>query len=397
MFFLGSGDKHECCGCRACEQICPTACISVYVDDEGFLYPLKDSVRCINCDLCRGVCPCANGEFLLAAGSSCYSRAYMAKHKDKSIVYNSASGGVFSALVSSFCDGEFAVFGVELNDSFEVVHSFTQTISGTLKYRKSKYVQSDIKRSYKKAEEFLKNGCKVLFTGTPCQVAGLRLFLGKDYENLLTADLVCHGVPSQKVFDRYLSFLQQKYGGIVTSYGFRHKSLKWRRWNSRNIRVVVGKKEIIRDSMTDEYLRGFHKSLYYRPSCYECKFANPNRISDFTMADFWGVEKKYPSEIVHRGVSALLANTEKALALVDTLKSHLSMLEVERDFVIQNNRQLQRATVRHPRRAEFFRELDTVDFSDLVDRCVPKPPVIRRVASRVLSDRAKNAIRQIWS
>lgn len=220
MFYLETKNRSYCCGCRACEQICPKSCIIMNDDEEGFYYPIKDEELCINCNLCKSVCPNVNKDKLSEDNGdfSFYPKAYMVIHKDESTLDNSSSGGAFSTIVETYCNENFIVFGVELDENLNAIHSYTETIAGIEKYRKSKYVQSDIGDSYKKAEEFLKVGKKVLFTGTPCQIAGLRLYLKREYDNLLCVDIVCHGVPSQKVFNYYLNYMQKKYKGVIKSY-----------------------------------------------------------------------------------------------------------------------------------------------------------------------------------
>jgi len=395
MFFLETQNKADCYGCRACELICPTKCIRMCEDDEGFLYPVREDSECIRCDICRTVCPKANKSSFLGTTDGFESRAFMAVHKDEEVLYKSASGGLFSAIVSSFCTENFAVFGVGFNEHFKAIHSYTETVLGTNIYRKSKYIQSDVNDSYEKVKKFLQKGKRVLFTGTPCQIAGLRLYLKQQYDNLLCVDLVCHGVPSQKVFDHYIDYLQDKHRGYLSSYEFRHKTNKSGTWNSRNVRAEVGNVVIVADALNDPYLRGFHNALFCRPSCYECKFANPSRVSDITMADFWGVESLYHEENVHKGVSVLLVNTPKGLLLMDELSKHMRIRQVDKTFIIENNSQLKNPTNRHPKRTEFFENLQTTRFDKLINRCVPKPLLIRRIASRVLSRKTKDFIKRL--
>lgn len=396
MFYLDSNDKEMCCGCQACKMICPTNCISMHEDERGFVYPKKDKELCIDCGMCEEVCPFIQKSRIDYDNNMEFPKAYLAINKDEDILFNSASGGVFSAVTNTFCDDNFVVFGVQFDQSFNAIHTHTDSIEGTYKYRKSKYLQSDISSSYKEAEEFLKKGKKVLFTGTPCQIAGLRLYLGKDYENLLCLDLVCHGVPAQAIFNKYLNYLEFEHGGKVTGFTFRHKTVDEKGIrNSRNVKMDIGSKEIIMNSKNDKYLRGFHNALFYRPSCYNCKYANPNRISDITMADFWGVDKLFPEEDVHKGVSVILVNTKKGQNIVKQLDSDMYLKETDLQYVVNRNTQLNRPTTKHKRYDDFFRIFDSMRFDEAVDHCIPEPSLIKKIASKILPLEVKRLIKSI--
>lgn len=363
-------------------------------DEEGFGYPLKNESLCIQCDLCKKACPIVNRDEISNADNK--SKAYMAINRDETVLDKSASGGVFSAIVESYCKDNFVVFGVEFDEKLHAIHSYSETIEGTDKYRKSKYIQSNINDSYKKVERFLREGKSVLFTGTPCQIAGLRLFLRKDYDNLFCADLVCHGVPSQKVFNDYKDYLQKKYEGEICSFTFRHKThTNSKDWNSRNIKAVINDKTIVMNSQEDVYLKGYHSGLFYRPACYECKYANPNRVSDVTMADFWGVEKLYPNENVHKGVSVLLANTAKGQLLVQKMHKQMKLDKVDINYVIESNAQLNRPAKMHPKRDKFYQLLKTKPFDEAIDLCIPRPSLVRRIASKILPQGIKEVIVKI--
>lgn len=399
MFYLESNNKADCCGCRGCEQICPTNCISMREDEEGFKYPVKFEASCIHCELCKKVCPNVNKDNITKSDEyDVDSEAYLAVQHDEAILDKSASGGVFSAIVDAFCEENSAVFGVEFDDNLNVIHSYIEGTKDINKYRKSKYVQSDIRHTYEEAEKLLKQGKKVLFTGTPCQIGGLKLYLRKEYHNLFCADLVCHGVPSQMIFDKYIECLQAKYKGKVSSYGFRHKTYTAKNgWNSKNIKVNIGKKIIVKNSQEDTYLRGYHSELFYRPSCYKCKYANPERVSDITMADFWGVEKIFPEEQLHKGVSVFLVNTKKGHELVDKLAKTMRIEPVEKEFVIRSIGQLNKAATLHPKRELFFRVLETQDFDKAIEQSIPnpKPSLIKRILSKIFPNKVKVLIRKI--
>lgn len=396
MFYLDSKINDMCCGCEACKMICPTQCISMYEDEEGFKYPEKNEKLCINCGLCEKVCPFVEKEKIDHIVNGDLPKAYLAINMDREILFNSASGGVFSAVAKAYCKGDFVIFGVQFDDITNAIHTYTNSLDESKKYMKSKYIQSDINNTYKEAERFLKSGSKVLFTGTPCQIAGLRLFLGKDYENLFCLDLVCHGVPNQIIFNKYIKYIENKYNKKVIDFTFRHKTIDKRgKRNSRNIKIKFGDEDIIMSSNEDEYLKGFHSGLFYRPSCYNCKYANSNRVSDITMADFWGVEKIFKEEDVHKGVSVILVNTKRGQTILKELGKRMDLREVDLNYVINSNGQLKHPPKKHINRRQFFELVNEVEFNIAIDACMIKVSLIRGIASRLFPEKIKILIRKI--
>ena len=198
-------EKHNCCGCSACVQVCPKQCIRMYADNEGFLYPQVNSTICIDCGLCEKVCPVINQNKPNVPLS-----VYAAKNINEEVRIKSSSGGIFTLLAEQIISEGGVVFGARFNENWEVVHDYTETIDGLESFRGSKYVQSSISDNFKVAKQFLKEGRKVLFSGTPCQIAGLKKFLQKEYENLLTMEVVCHGVPSPMVWRDYIDYKRAK-------------------------------------------------------------------------------------------------------------------------------------------------------------------------------------------
>lgn len=328
-------DKAECVGCRACEQICPKQCIIMLRDDQGFIYPKVDLKRCIHCNLCEKVCLVLNqGEVKLP------QKTYAARNKDEKIEEKSSSGGVFSALVEYVInDKGGVVFGARFDENWNVIHDYAETLDEAEAFRTSKYVQSDIKKNYVKAKEFLSEGRTVLFSGTPCQIAGLNLFLRKDYgERLITVDFVCHGVPSPAVWSDYLRSLEmQMHAGagkntdlqsgledsmpVITGISFRDKRLGWKKYgfairavarkgdkNSdlQSVNACLGEQELLFEPHPNNlYMRGFLKDLYLRPSCYRCPAKSGKSQSDITIADFWGIDVTYP-ELYSKGFYSLV-------------------------------------------------------------------------------------------
>jgi len=354
---------------------------------RGFSYPERDMIKCIDCGKCERVCPIINKEKIDYLPDSELPKGYKAIYNDETVLLKSASGGAFSGIVEAFCDENYVIFGVQFDKDFYALHSYVEDKKEIGKYKKSKYLQSDVNKAYQEVEEFLKDNKKVLFSGTPCQVAALRLYLSKDYDNLLCVDLVCRGVPSYKTFKDYLLYLQKKHNEPIKDFSFREKIFKNPGfWNSRNISYRVKDKTIILDNIEDKYLKGFHKSLFYRPSCYECQFANEKRISDITMADFWGCSKYFPNDNVHKGVSALLINSKKGLNILEHLNEYMQMEQTSPFAIIDNNSQLRNPTYKHPKYEAFFSYIDRgLAFDKAVDRCIPTLPIfLRKVVNRII-------------
>lgn len=396
MFYLDLGEKEMCSGCQACESVCPSNCISMVEDEEGFNYPFKNKELCTDCGLCEKVCPFIQKEKIDSFKINKLPKAYLAINKDNNILFNSASGGVFSAVAKEYCNGEYIIFGAQFDDKFNVIHTYTNSLENISLYRRSKYVQSSINLTYKNAKYFLDLGKKVLFTGTPCQVAGLKLYLLKDYTNLFCLDLVCHGVPSQKVFNKYISYIENINKGKITDIHFRYKTTdKNGKWNSKNVKVNINGKSIIYNSKDDYFLKGYQGELFYRPSCYNCKYANSKRVSDITMGDFWGVKRLFPNKDVHKGVSIIIVNTANGLNILNDLKRTMEIENVNFDFLTKNNTRLIKPARMNIKRKYFFDLLESESFDVAIDRCIKKNSFMRKIVSKLLPPKIKNIINKI--
>lgn len=342
-------NKQKCTGCSACVQTCPKQCISFEEDEQGFRYPCVNQELCIDCGLCEKVCPCINeNEQIMPLD------IYAAKNPDKEIRKKSSSGGFFTMLAESIIDEGGVVFGARFNKKYNVIHDYTETKDGIEAFRGSKYVQSIIGDTYKQARDFLKAGRKVLFSGTPCQIAGLRLFLRKDYENLYTVDFICHGVPSPGVFRWYLQEEINNYaarksskkiqscsspihsipkGDVLLPEGisiegirFRDKREGWKKFSFVLLLAEAsadGKKNTVLLSSNvceNTFLKGFCSDLYLRPSCHTCPSRDFRSGSGITIADFWGQEYMFPEFDNDTGVSSVIIKTEKGRYLLSLLK-----------------------------------------------------------------------------
>ncbi|WP_455643787.1 Coenzyme F420 hydrogenase/dehydrogenase, beta subunit C-terminal domain [Parabacteroides sp.] len=331
-------DKKNCCGCNACVLHCPKSCITMQEDEEGFLYPIVDQKTCIDCGLCEKVCPVLNqGEERKPL------QVYAANNPNEEIRMKSSSGGVFTLLAETIIQEGGVVFGARFNDDWEVIHDYTETKEGLVAFRGSKYVQSRIGESYCQVERFLKEGRKVLFTGTPCQIAGLNLFLRKEYDNLLTVDFICHGVPSPGVWKSYLEeliALQGNQKNSVLSHSkpiilnsirdisrieFRNKRLGWKKYSfAFTLSVPDGhgtKNTVLLSEPYNEniFMKGFLADLYLRPSCYACPAKCLKSGSDITIGDYWGIQNVMPEMDDDKGICCLMENTDKGGQLLSSM------------------------------------------------------------------------------
>lgn len=314
---INISNKVDCVGCSACVQKCPKQCISFIADSEGFLYPQVDLTQCIDCGLCEQVCPVINQN-----SQQKPIKVLAAYNPDEKIRMSSSSGGIFTMLAELVIDQGGIVFGAKFNNLWQVYHTYVETKDKIKAFRGSKYVQSNIGNSFRETEQFLKQGKTVLFSGTPCQIAGLHNFLRKDYPNLITVDFICHGVPSPGVFRTYLQGICHKTNcelSNIKQIQFRDKT---KGWNNYSLKIIIndissGKEIIItNDLKNDPFLKGFINDLYLRPSCHKCPTKKLSSKSDITIGDYWG----YSGYDDNKGISAVLINTEKGQHIYDTIK-----------------------------------------------------------------------------
>ncbi|MGI6519037.1 MAG: Coenzyme F420 hydrogenase/dehydrogenase, beta subunit C-terminal domain [Bacillota bacterium] len=345
-------DKSKCTGCGACVSICPTNCISFAHDEEGFAYPEAD-LRCIDCCKCYDVCPMAQGNLYDMSSSEQFCVA--ARHLDHAVWEKSSSGGAFAAICSTYCDIGDVIFGARFDD-LRVVHDYVCSPYEIEPFMRSKYVQSDLGDSYYEARHMLENGRKVLFSGTPCQVAGLRNFLGQDHKNLLSVDLICHGVGSPGVFRRYIQELGIEFGSKVTSFSFRNQRLKMGHFIDHIIEVEFESGMTIEDGL-DLYNTGFIQCLFLRPSCGACKFATLDRVGDITIGDF---KKRYDVLPQARGLenlSTIIVNSNKGKEVFDLLGQHMHIYPVSIEDIASTNNPLRTVSRMSESRGKFFDDL----------------------------------------
>lgn len=320
--------KSECCGCEACAQICPKGCIHLVEDKEGYRYPIVDKATCLDCGACERGCPIINDNEQQKP-----IEVLAAKNRDEQQRLAGSSGGVFFEIGKNILNKGGVVFGARFDRNWNVIHGYTEDIDGLNDFRGSKYVQSHIGDSYKKAKLFLKAGRQVLFSGTPCQIAGLQRFLHKKYDNLLLVDVVCHGVPSSMPWQKFLDeTIRPQHMSLETlrkrivSISFRSKENGWLKYHLKVIyNPLNGISTNSRNSIFSKYHRdtdfcyGFLRNYFLRPSCYNCKFRCGKSHSDITLADFWGIWNHSDQWNDDRGISLVMLNSEKGKAIFDTL------------------------------------------------------------------------------
>lgn len=324
-------DKHNCCGCSACVQSCPQQCISFYEDNKGFRYPLANRELCIDCGLCEKVCPMLNRNKAVEPQLVC-----AAINPSEEVRLQSSSGGLFTMLAGRTLSEGGVVFGARFNNKWEVIHDYADgsaSIDSPLSvlsvFRGAKYSQSIIGESYKQTRDFLENGRKVLFSGTGCQIAGLKLFLRKEYENLTTVEIACHGVPSPLVWREYVKKVTN--GKQLSNVAFRDKRNGWNAYGLSFI-GIDGKEIIYERASQNDFLQLFLNDLCMRPSCSNCPAKTVASGSDFLIGDFWGVEGMHPEMHDDKGCSLVIINTMKGKQLFESLGSQYLEISYEEAY-----------------------------------------------------------------
>lgn len=336
--------KEHCNGCGACSLVCPVNAITMVEDDEGFLYPQIDKSKCIKCDKCKKSCGNVNEKKM---GDE---KAYIAINTSKEELDISSSGGMFYILAKYVIKRNGVVCGVTYNENLEAVHEFAENLEECKKFCGSKYVRSNLQDSYQKTKEYLEKGKYVLFTGTACQVSGLKSYLnGKYYERLILCDILCHANPSPKVFRMYIQNLESIKNKKVKTINFRDKETGWKN-QTPIIEYEDGEKEA-----ESSYFKAFVTELINRPSCYSCQFATKRRITDFTIADFWGIEKIDSSISTKDGVSLLTVNSQKGIEVFENIKNDLFFKETDYDKATAFNHY--KNVKENRKRKKFFNEL----------------------------------------
>jgi coenzyme F420-reducing hydrogenase beta subunit len=348
-------DKKICCGCSACATACPKKCIRMIEDNDGFLYPKIDDNECINCNLCEKACPIINSEDSIQIKPLCYAMY----NKDNDIRIDSSSGGIFNMIAKYILKNKGIVYGASFNKENNVEHIRVDDEKELPKLRKSKYVQSEINNCYENVKKDLEDCKMVYFTGTPCQVEGLLKYLRKDYTNLYTQDIICHGVPSKKVWQKYL---KEKNVTEFDDINFRNKQ---NGWDDFSLKL---RENCSASHRKDLFMRTFLSNCNIRPSCFHCKFKKINRLADITLGDFWGIKQECPEMYDQNGVSAVLIHSKKGEELFNKIKDDAFYKMVEYENVISNNSAYYSSVKANKNREKFFRDLDKYYMETLCEK-----------------------------
>lgn len=351
-------DKNQCSGCHACYSICPQNCIAMIFDEEGFKYPQINIESCVDCGMCQKVCPSWNEYKPFMKG-----KAYACINKDDIVRENSSSGGIFSLIAEYVIEKCGIVFGAGYDEELNVCHQKIVDKKELHKLRGSKYVQSDIGNTYKQVKELLEENKLVLFTGTPCQISGLKNFLQKEYDNLILQDIICHGVPSVLVWNKYLDYQKEKNGSNIrnnTGPDFRNKVVGWKNF-SMYISFENGS-DYYKEFTEDLYLKSFINNICLRPSCYDCHSKSVERESDITLADFWGVWDVLPEMYDDKGTSLVLVNSKKGKEIFENISELMKYKEVDFDKATSYNSAAFKSVAKNKSRDKFMRLINKEDF-----------------------------------
>lgn len=366
-------DRSKCNGCHACYSICPRSCIEMKADSEGFLYPRADKERCVECGLCSKVCPIENGKSRSESGTVL---GYAVMNNDEEIRLKSSSGGVFTLIAKQIINSGGVVVGAAFADDFRSVHHIIIDSENEIeKLRGSKYVQSRISDTYKRTKQELEKGRKVLFTGTPCQIGGLLSYLGKPYDDLFTQDIVCHGVPSPMIWSDYVDIREKAAGSQTSNLSFRNKSTGWKSY-SVSFEFSNGSNYMQR-SLSDNYMKGFLKDIYLRPSCYSCAFKTKDRQSDITLADFWGIQTVMPEMDDNKGTSFVWIHSEKGRKLFEEIKPQVVFKPVEPDTALKFNVSAVKCVEVPQKRQYFFEARNNADLEKLISKLTKEKAGVR--------------------
>ena len=375
----------NCSSCAACANVCARSAISMQFDAEGFYRPVIDAEKCIECGACERACPW-NKPIENPNVANVSPKTVAAYAMDESVRLQSSSGGIFTVLAERVLDDGGVVVGVAQTAPTRFGHIVVESKADLAKLRGSKYVQADVGLVYREVRSLLKAGRKVLFSGTPCQVAGLYAVLGNAVSaDLFTVDIVCHGTPSVKVFEKYVRELEKEKSALVASSRFRDKRMGWRLFSmTSSLNTISG--DCFQFSKTlreDKFMRVFLQNICLNSSCADCRYGKLPRVADITLGDYWNIAKVHSQMDDNKGTSVVLLNTEHGKALFDSVADKVAQCDSKVEYAIAGNPCIVRSSNPHPKRAEFFANLDKYPLDQLIKKYCPIPSPLKRVYCRV--------------
>lgn len=363
--------NEKCCGCGACVQKCPQKCIDLKSDSEGFYYPKVNQEMCADCGLCEKVCP-FNVSIKVNKKEPIESLAGYAK--DKTIQLNSSSGGIFSILATFVIEKNGVVYGTAMsNDCRSANVVSVQSIQDLHRLRGSKYLQSQTKNTFIEIQNYLSQGRYVLFSGTPCQISALKLFLGHEYERLYCVDIICHGTPSPTLWCKYVDYMENKFHLKLVNVNFRYKDDSW---NNFGIKSNYSGRQVYIDKKDDTYMQLFLRNYCLRPSCYVCK-AKSYSMSDITLGDFWGIDRVLPEMNNPLGTSLILLRTQKGRELLQNISDLLIIESVDYSDAVIDNKAEYKSVDRPKERDTFFQDMNLMEFKELFMKYLYPSPKLK--------------------
>ena len=383
-------DKSTCCGCGACKIVCPNLAISMESDEYGYIYPNIDKELCVECHKCEEICAFKNAKSLNKKPIQCY----LGINTNTKDLYKSASGGTFSAIAKYILDDNGVVIGCTWNDELKPKHIVVDNYKALYKLQGSKYVQSDTEGIYEETKLLLRENRKVFFTGTPCQIAELKEYLEKDYDELLTADIICHGVPNLEFFISYKKWFENRKKCKILNVNFRDKDrLGWGSVGSITYQKnnKIKKQTILCNE--DPYYYLFEYGYILRESCYSCKYACSERKGDLTLGDFWGVHKYFPELDISMGISAILVNTYKGKKVIEQLSDYIRVIPTRYEYIEDNNDRLKHP-IKKPKERKIWLKYWKTDGFDLVAKEFYKQK-IKVILSSKIKRRIPNGLKKL--
>jgi len=365
---IGIKEKQKCCGCAACVAVCSGNCIEMKEDVEGFFYPEIDKNKCVECKACEKVCPILNKQ----AERIFNQKAYIVQNKDEQVLRESTAGGAFTAIAEYVLSHAGVVFGVELNSDFVAQHICIEEKSEIYRFRNSKYVQSYLGGDiHQQVKFFLEQGRMVCFSGTPCQIEGLKKYLKQDYEKLITVDVVCRAVPSPLIFQKYVEYQEHNMAESIKTVRFRDKHYGYK-YSTMNVITDRNQGNYHKGVESDPWLRAFFSNICDRPSCHSCHFRNQYRVSDFTIWDCFHVGRFSKELDNDKGATRVLVHTDKGGKVFDEIKSKFHYIQTTPEAIVNGVREMEESVLPHVHRQAFFEDAKKMNGVQLFQKYFPE-------------------------